>query len=735
MDYNDGEELHKYQWDLVQDPQGMWFASFIDEEEAAMETDEFQQLLQILSYSGVNTFAFGIKCESEISDGNSFYVNGYRYYIFSYSYDEEQTININQITSEDFPGQELYSSVSVPDFVIPSELDKLLILNKEVNSTIVPFLCDVTEDYPNACGVVNLEDIEGFYDKLGSDISNCIIENALNPAVELSLEEIKGILLDLQTYARENQQFEFKHGGVVHRLNSQNQLETLESPESNEAINAGLWENNSIEMKMRLSYNTDGILQFEALGIHKNLPLAEGKTARLTDISSNLLEKSNTLLKQQQVENVNTTLNDVGANLDSEKFPDGKKVNINKDASFFKILSEAGGVGLTLLKTAEIEEPVYLSDVDNTIKGPPICTGSIEGGAMAVTDITSMVTMVHDLVTDKQARQKAKEGFKSIKEKVKDDPSLLFSILGEIALEELTGSNSQDFEDMCNNETNKGKKGHLVSKTSVRTATSVLATGKFLAKLPDMARKMALKMPKAKLWVRFKKLDKDLAEDLLNKLDELEDGGNKFLDDFIEAPNETLNKFLNSPELIDAWKKMDELNADDAIRQNVGAIEALSYKINGEINKIPEPSDYLDANYISNHLSKFNDEASFLVPEEAYNNFIKNSQKIGYPDGQFISTRKSIDEILEKAKGDISIIEDELGITPGAWQGQGNKIYRIDLNKIDDNLDLRIPKGSENGAGDKWIPGGYTPQKNPEAVVNQIPNTKEYVNKYPVIEN
>ena len=561
---------------MVQDPQGMWFTGLIDEEEAAMETDEFQQLLQILSYSGVNTFAFGIKCESEISDGNSFYVNGYRYYIFSYSYDEQQTININQFTSEDFPGQELYSSVSVPDFVIPSELDKLLILNKEVNSTIVPFLCDVTEDYPNACGVDNLEDIEGFYDKLGSDISNCIIENGLNPAVELSLEEIKGILLDLQTYARENQQFEFKHGGVVHRLNSQNQLETLESPESNEAINAGLWEDNSIEMKMRLSYNTDGILQFEALGIHKNLPLAEGKTARLTDISSNLLEKSNTLLKQQQVENVNTTLNDVGANLDSEKFPDGKKVNINKDASFFKILSEAGGVGLTLLKTAEIEEPVYLSDVDNTIKGPPICTGSIEGGAMAVTDITSMVTMVHDLVTDKQARQKAKEGFKSIKEKVKDDPSLLFSILGEIALEELTGSNSQDFEDMCNNETNKGKKGHLISKTSVRTATSVLATGKFLAKLPDMAKKMALKMPKAKLWVRFKKLDKDLAEDLLNKLDELEDGGNKFLDDFIEAPDETLNKFLENPELVDSWKVLDDAGMDKTLRTDPNWLNRIS---------------------------------------------------------------------------------------------------------------------------------------------------------------
>ena len=37
MDYNNGKELHKYQWDLVQDPQGMWFTGLIDEEEGAAQ--------------------------------------------------------------------------------------------------------------------------------------------------------------------------------------------------------------------------------------------------------------------------------------------------------------------------------------------------------------------------------------------------------------------------------------------------------------------------------------------------------------------------------------------------------------------------------------------------------------------------------------------------------------------------------------------------------------------------
>ena len=118
-----------------------------------------------------------------------------------------------------------------------------------------------------------------------------------------------------------------------------------------------------------------------------------------------------------------------------------------------------------------------------------------------------------------------------------------------------------------------------------------------------MAIPMAAKIPKAKLWLRFRHLDDGLSADLLKKLDDLPDGGNKFLDDFVGAPDETLRKFLNNPELVDAWRKMDNLGVDDAIRRNPGALDALS-KPKGYR---PDPSEYLDADYIQNHLSKFDD--------------------------------------------------------------------------------------------------------------------------------
>jgi hypothetical protein len=37
MDYNNGKQLHKYQWDNIQDPRNILFAGLIDEEEEAME--------------------------------------------------------------------------------------------------------------------------------------------------------------------------------------------------------------------------------------------------------------------------------------------------------------------------------------------------------------------------------------------------------------------------------------------------------------------------------------------------------------------------------------------------------------------------------------------------------------------------------------------------------------------------------------------------------------------------
>ncbi|HEX2969728.1 MAG TPA: hypothetical protein VHO46_11565 [Bacteroidales bacterium] len=684
---------------------------FERDEEGMMATDDLNRLLRILKYFGTNSFAFGIKCSSLTteSDGMVFKIKGESYHVFfmKYSYvgDELHT------SSFDFDENSIPTNLNVEGFNIPADLDKFIVLNQMNEGKVVSHLCTyLKEDYSKACETGSLQGVDNLYTKIGNDIMQCF------DALELSvggytLPQITEILTQLQSEARVNQQFEFTQNGKIYRLNVQNKAEAIESPENDADINAGNWSDGSIDMKMRVGFDADGILQFAALGINKNLALATGKTAVLTDISQNMLAKNNALLKEYKVKDIKTTLNSIAANFNSDEFPDGKKVEINKDASFIKILCEVGGIGISFLETAEIEQPVYLaSETNTTIKAPPIGTGALEAGAMAVTDITSMVTTVHDLVTDKQARKDAVEGLKSIKDQIADKPSFLFPILGEIVLQELTGSGKEGYKEMIDKEIDAGRKGHLITKTSVRSAVSVFMSGKFLSKLPDMAIVMAEKMPKAKLWLRFRSIDESLSTDLLKKLDNLPDNGNKFLDDFVDATDESLNKFLKQPELLDAWKKMDELGADDVIRRNPGALDAVAKKSKGE--KVPEPDTYLNKNLIDNHLKKFeNDDIVRITSEKALKDF---NGTLG-PSDAFVMPYKEYQDMIFETAGDLRKIENKIGFDPNTLKEDVvfAHIKRSDVGEI------KIPSGNETGANvAKWIPGGKTCGGISEAIVD-----------------
>jgi hypothetical protein len=112
-------------------------------------------------------------------------------------------------------------------------------------------------------------------------------------------------------------------------------------------------------------------------------------------------------------------------------------------------------------------------------------------------------------------------------------------------------------------------------------------------------------------------------------------------------------------------------------------------------SKWPEPNNYLDEEYIANLKSEFDEGASYLVPEKVLNKRGRNL--LGRPDGQFVISKKEMDELIEKANGDMSIIETELGIPEGRWQGQD--IVRIDISNPQD-LNMRIPTGNEAGVNE-----------------------------------
>ncbi len=128
-----------------------------------------------------------------------------------------------------------------------------------------------------------------------------------------------------------------------------------------------------------------------------------------------------------------------------------------------------------------------------------------------------------------------------------------------------------------------------------------------------------------------------------------------------------------------------------------------------------DPNVYLNESYILTHLQKFDQGGSYIVPTEYLDEY--GRVLIGRPDGQFLSPKSEIDELLAKANGDISVIEQALAIPQGLWHGK--QLSRIDVpNTFAHNR--RIPNGKEEGANDKWLPGGVLPTGYSEAVIDQI---------------
>lgn len=130
----------------------------------------------------------------------------------------------------------------------------------------------------------------------------------------------------------------------------------------------------------------------------------------------------------------------------------------------------------------------------------------------------------------------------------------------------------------------------------------------------------------------------------------------------------------------------------------------------------PNPTTYLSTEYIDSHLSQFEGGASYLTPKAALDRWGRDA--LGRADGQFVMPSSQLDEVLLKTQGDLSLVEKELGIKSGDWQGR--EFVRIDV-RDPNSLNLRMPSGNETGANPQWIPAGKLPTGYSEAVINQIP--------------
>jgi hypothetical protein len=133
----------------------------------------------------------------------------------------------------------------------------------------------------------------------------------------------------------------------------------------------------------------------------------------------------------------------------------------------------------------------------------------------------------------------------------------------------------------------------------------------------------------------------------------------------------------------------------------------------------PLPSKYLKSKYIRRHIRQFKRGVAFLIPAENLDKYGRSI--LGRADGQFVMSKKAMNDLIFKAHGEITYIEHELGIPSGSWSNY--KIIRIDIPRPR-KLHLRLPSGNEIGANELWIPGGKLPNGYSESVIDPIPKGK-----------
>lgn len=141
--------------------------------------------------------------------------------------------------------------------------------------------------------------------------------------------------------------------------------------------------------------------------------------------------------------------------------------------------------------------------------------------------------------------------------------------------------------------------------------------------------------------------------------------------------------------------------------------------INIPKGKRPLPSNYLKWRYRHRHQRNFRRGASFLIPKYILDKYGRAT--LGRQDGLFVMSNKQMDDLLQKANGQLTFIETELGIPAGLWNNA--ILLRIDIRRPK-RLHLRIPSGNETGANDLWIPGGKLPNGYLESVIDPVPEGK-----------
>jgi hypothetical protein len=753
LDYRNGEHLPYAHWKNIHNP-SLRIGIFDSDGEGESTVDPVLVQLQNLSFnSGVKHFAIKHCDECQPNpqpiDGNFISINDLT------QSQVESFISINNIDNGILVGYEIiFDSENKRCFILyykedGSDYDNSININSETfnitkglwfisydyGEQVIDCTSDINESLTSGIcssvsqvnGVANFSNNSNYLTNLIETINECLISEPINDS------EILTLLQDLDSLSRENQQNQFYQDGKVYKATPNGQLEIIENPLIDDQIENGEWTDESIDQIFRVYKNPNNNLQFKSIGIRNGLELFTYKgtqrTADLKALSKNMKEKGNQFLGENNVSNINDTpqsknislnhsdVDSVG--LSENDYADGEQMNIDESVSFFKIIYEGGGLLGILLKTGNIEEGTYLESTKGqvTIHGPPIVTGATEAGVRAVTDITGTVVLVYDLAVSQDTRDKTWNGLKTIKDQIAQDPSKIWPMLGEALLEEASGNSIADWDAAGNESTDFGKRKHIYSKGITRTTVSIILGGKFITKLPEIAANIVTKIKRAKGRIKIKDISvdglsqalQDNLDSLLEKIKNLPNNGIDFLNDFADATTQTIEEFLNSPSLVDAWRILKDGGRSN-LRKNLDALKAVR-----RLRNNPDFVSYIDnlnmegINDVDDFLAKVQGwgnnsaDASFVQVLDNMENLVNNFKALNVvcnnceylfkrftggdlPTG---ANKQASYWIMEDLNNNIDLLNNKTIDVELPFTGLDNTTQRIDVN-INGNPDLNI---------------------------------------------
>ena len=464
MDYGTEADtaLAAFQWNIMASPAVFTLLDDGDAGKALAETTEeiqFKRLLAQLKRMGDDHIIFAANCS-----GNDFNIEQ-KSFIF-YKSKKLYLIRLNRDSGK---------SPELVDIDLKEMASSTLQISPHSHQVIryadVFAMCDVDADrYPQACNENDFIASSGLKERLIEDIDGCLGD--ITPYLQRTIAhfDYDGV--------------ELVRNGVVHSRTPIGMRLT------DEQINSGEWPDD-LPFRARFSIDADGIIQLQAFGFKPSaVANRDGKSVDHKKVAENIRHKTNALFRANRV-------TDLGSihNAETETFADGGRISIG--GTFAKIFWEGIEITKTLLKTGEVEQRVYLTSSNATIKAPGLVTGSLEVVAQKVTDITSLGVLVYDIATDEATRSSIKQQFKEIKDQIGDNPNELFPVLRDVILVVATGNTPEEWNKSLNSP-DSGERSHLATRGTGNVIVSVATGAAIVKSLPDAVEKLSESVKKVK---------------------------------------------------------------------------------------------------------------------------------------------------------------------------------------------------------------------------------------------